>query len=42
LLVAYFLGTLQDMVDGVTWPSTLPPDWTVEWEAPSTGEDQEE
>jgi hypothetical protein len=27
------------MVDGVTWPSTLPPSWTVEWDATSTGED---
>jgi hypothetical protein len=42
LLVAYFLGTLQDMVDGVTCPSTLPPGWTVEWDAASIGEDQEE
>jgi hypothetical protein len=33
LLVApTFLGILQEMVDGVTWPSTLP----------SVGEDQEE
>jgi hypothetical protein len=23
--VAYFLGTLYDMVDGVTWPSTVTP-----------------
>ncbi|KAL5681185.1 hypothetical protein ACJX0J_007570, partial [Zea mays] len=23
-----FAGTLQDMVDGVTWPTTLPPGWT--------------
>jgi hypothetical protein len=30
---------LQDMFDGVTWPSTLPPGWTVEWDAASTGED---
>jgi hypothetical protein len=30
------------MVDGVTWPSTLPPGWMVEWDAVSTGEDQEE
>jgi hypothetical protein len=21
------------MVDGVTWPTTLPPGWTVEWDA---------
>jgi ABC-type antimicrobial peptide transport system permease subunit len=20
------------MVDGVTWPTTLPPGWTVEWD----------
>jgi hypothetical protein len=33
---------LQDMVDGVTWPSTLPPGWTVEWDAASAGEDQED
>jgi hypothetical protein len=26
----------------VTWPSSLPPGWTVEWDAASTGEDQEE
>jgi hypothetical protein len=38
----FFSGTLQDMVDGVTWSSTLPPGWTVEWEAASTGENQEE
>jgi hypothetical protein len=30
------------MVDGVAWLSTLPPGWTVEWDASSTGEDQEE
>jgi hypothetical protein len=30
------------MVDGVTWPSTLPPGWTVEWDAALTGEGQEE
>jgi hypothetical protein len=30
------------MVDDVTWPSTLPPDWTVEWDAAPTGEEQEE
>jgi hypothetical protein len=36
-----FAGTLQDMVDGVTWPITLPPGWTVEWDAAPTGEEQE-
>jgi hypothetical protein len=30
------------MVDGVTWPATLPPGWTVEWDATLAGEDQEE
>jgi hypothetical protein len=37
-----FAGTLQDMVDGVTWPTTLPPGWTVEWDVASTTEEQEE
>jgi hypothetical protein len=26
----------------VTWPTTLPPGWTVEWDATPTGEEQEE
>jgi hypothetical protein len=30
------------MVDGVTWPTTLPPCWTVEWDAAPAGEEQEE
>jgi hypothetical protein len=30
------------MVDGVTWPTTLLLGWTVEWDAASTGEEQEE
>jgi hypothetical protein len=30
------------MVDGVTWPSTLPPGWTVKWDAALAGEEQEE
>jgi hypothetical protein len=37
-----FTGLLQEMVDGVTWPATLPPGWMVEWDAASVGEDQEE
>jgi hypothetical protein len=28
--------------DGVTWPTTLPPGWTVEWDAALAGEEQEE
>jgi hypothetical protein len=30
------------MVDGVTWPTTLPPGWTVEWDAAPAGEEQVE
>jgi hypothetical protein len=31
LLVAYFfIGSLDEMVAGVTWSSILPPGWTVE------------
>jgi hypothetical protein len=30
------------MVDGVTWPTTLPPGWTVEWDDVPAGEEQEE
>jgi hypothetical protein len=42
LVASFFTGSLQDLVDGVTWPATLPSDWTVEWDAASAGEDQEE
>jgi hypothetical protein len=38
----HFTGSLQDMVDGVTWPATLPSGWTVERDAASAGEDWEE
>jgi hypothetical protein len=30
------------MVDGVTWPTTLPPGWTVQWDAAPAREEQEE
>jgi hypothetical protein len=30
------------MVDGVTWPTTLPLGWTVEWDATLAREEQEE
>jgi hypothetical protein len=37
-----FTGSLEDMVAGVTWSSTLPPGWTVEWDPTSVeGEDEE-
>jgi hypothetical protein len=26
----------------VTWPTTLPPGWMVEWDAAPAGEEQEE
>jgi hypothetical protein len=30
------------MVSGLTWPSTLPPGWTDEWNPASAGDGQEE
>ena len=30
------------MVDGVTWPTTLPPGWTVEWDVAPAGEEHED
>jgi hypothetical protein len=30
------------MVDDVTWPTTLPPGWMVEWDVVPAGEEQEE
>jgi hypothetical protein len=37
-----FTGSLEDMVAGVTWPSILPPGWTVEWDPTSAEEEHEE
>jgi hypothetical protein len=37
-----FTGSLEDMVAGVTWPSILPPGWTVEWDPASAEEEHEE
>jgi hypothetical protein len=37
-----FTGSLKDMVAGVTWPSILPPGWTVEWDPTSAEEEHEE
>ena len=32
----YFSGTdFEDMIAGLTWPCTLPPCWSVEWDGPS-------
>jgi hypothetical protein len=30
------------MVNGVTWPTTRPPGWMIEWDAAPAGEEQEE
>ena len=39
-LVALFLGTnFEDMIASLTWPCTLPPGWSVEWDGPSAGAD---
>jgi hypothetical protein len=37
-----FTGSLEDMVAGVTWPSILPPGWTVEWDPTSAEKEHEE
>ena len=37
-----FTGSLEDMVAGVTWPSILPPGWTLEWDPASAEEEHEE
>ena len=40
LLVALFLGeNFEDLIAGLTWPCTLPPGWSVEWEGSSAGAD---
>ena len=40
LLVVLFSGTsFEGMIAGLTWPCTLPPGWSVEWDGPSAGAD---
>ena len=40
LLVALFSSTnFEDMIVSLTWPCTLPPGWSVEWDGPSAGAD---
>ena len=40
LLVALFSGTnFEDLFASLTWPCTLPPGWSVEWDCPSAGAD---
>ena len=34
----YFSGTnFEDLFASLTWPCTLPPGWSVEWDGPSVG-----
>ena len=40
LLVALFSGeNFEDLIAGLTWPCTLPPGWSVEWDGSSAGAD---
>ena len=40
LLVVLFSGTnFEDLIASLTWPCTLPPGWSVEWDGPSAGAD---
>ena len=40
LLVALFSGeNFGDMIASLTYPCTLPPGWSVEWEGSSAGVD---
>ena len=40
LFVVLFSGTnFEDMIASLTWPCTLPPGWSVEWDGPSAGAD---
>ena len=38
--MALLLGeAFEEMLAGLTWPCTLPPGWSVEWDGPSAGAD---
>ena len=38
--MALLSGTdFEDMIVSLTWPCTLPPGWSVEWDGPSAGAD---
>ena len=38
--MALFSGTnFEDMIAILTWPGTLPPGWSVEWDGPSASAD---
>ena len=34
-----FSTNFEDMIASLTWPCTLPPGWSVEWDGPSAGSD---
>jgi hypothetical protein len=34
--------TFEDMVASLTWPCTLPPGWSVEWDASPANDDNTE
>jgi hypothetical protein len=42
LSLACGITNIEEIVAGITWPSHLPPGWTVEWDTPSSGEDRVE
>ena len=38
--MALFSGdAFEEMIVGLTWPCTLPPGWSVEWDGPSASAD---
>ena len=38
--MALFSGeNFEDLIVGLTWPCTLPPGWSVEWDGSSAGAD---
>ena len=44
LLVAQFVSgdTFEDMIASLTWPCTLPPGWSVEWDTTPANDDNAE
>ena len=40
----YFVSgeTVEDMIASLTWPCTLPPGWSVEWDTSPTDNDKNE
>ena len=44
MLVAQFVSgdTFEDMIASLTWPRTLPPGWSVEWDPTPANDDNAE